>query len=253
MTMKEYAAFFITALFVTSCNSERTIDSDLAASNLKGKIIKIEKIVYKSEETPKCPCGGVIDNRQTRFNYNEKGNLTESSVIDEDGNVVTVSKYIYDRHDVCSGVKRFSGEKLTESEINIINKKRVTRTRVLDEMGKVESIIKYEYSGNQITGGQTLSSDDVVVSSFKNEYENGQVALRTDMDNLRKLSTETRYERNSGNDITWYTVTNKTDNNEYRIAFEYEYDDHGNWTKQTQRYNGAILGIIIRNITYSNL
>ena len=150
-------------------------------------------------------------------------------------------------------MKRFSGEKLTESEINIINKKRVTGTRVLDEMGKVESIIKYEYSGNQITGGQTLSSDDVVVSSFKNEYENGQVALRTDMDNLRKLSTETRYERNSGNDITWYTVTNKTDNNEYRIAFEYEYDDHGNWTKQTQRYNGAILGIIIRNITYSNL
>ena len=43
MTMKKYAAFFITALFVTSCNSERTIDSDLAASNLKGKIIKIEK------------------------------------------------------------------------------------------------------------------------------------------------------------------------------------------------------------------
>jgi len=39
-------------------------------------------------------------------------------------------------------------------------------------------------------------------------------------------------------------------NSEYKLTFDYEYDKEGNWIKKTQFYNGEIVVIIMRNITY---
>ncbi len=227
--------------------------SDLEASNLKGRIQKIERTVHKAGDKSKCPCNGLDENKQIFYTYNDKGNLTESAKLDEDGNVVLVSKYLYNRQDVCTEIDNYlQGDKPAGQEINTLRGKKVTEVSVLDEEGNTENVYKYGYSGSDLTEGKTLNKSGDLLSSFQNAYVNGQLETRTEKNILLNITTVTQYKRNEANDISEYTVTNSNENTGYVFKLEYEYDDKGNWTKQTQYYNGEIAGIVLRNITYYN-
>jgi hypothetical protein len=252
--MKQTAFILFIAVFALSCNSERYMPkSDLEASNLKGRIQKIERTVHKAGDKSKCPCNGLDENKQIFYTYNDKGNLTESAKLDEDGNVVLVSKYLYNRQDVCTEIDNYlQGDKPAGQEINTLRGKKVTEVSVLDEEGNTENVYKYGYSGSDLTEGKTLNKSGDLLSSFQNAYVNGQLETRTEKNILLNITTVTQYKRNEANDISEYTVTNSNENTGYVFKLEYEYDDKGNWTKQTQYYNGEIAGIVLRNITYYN-
>jgi hypothetical protein len=235
-----------------SCKSERYIPkTDLEASNLKGSVWKIEKTIFKAGEKSKCPCSGLNEDKQTFFTYDDKGNLTESTKVDEDGNIVLISRYLYSRQGVCKEkADYFPGDKPAGKEVNIVSRKKITEVRVFDEAGNIENISKYDYSGGELSEGKTFNKAGDLVSSVQYTYLNGELDTRTDKNILLNASTITRYKRNASNDISEYTVTNSVDNTEYKITMDYEYDNKGNWIKQTQLYNGEIGGIILRKITY---
>jgi hypothetical protein len=250
--MKNFAFSLLVLIFAIACKSERyNPKSDLEASNLKGKVRKIEKTIFKASDKAKCPCSGLNEDKQTFFTYNDKGNMIESSKVDEDGNIVLISRYLYNRQGVCNEIADYlPGEKPAGKEVNIISGKKVTEVKVYDEGGNIENICKYVYSGNELSEGNTFNKAGDPVSTFQNVYLDGQVNTRIDKNILLNISTVTKYKRNACNDISEYTVTNSSDSTDYKITMEYEYDNQGNWIKQTQVYNGEIQGIILRNITY---
>lgn len=250
--MKHIALFSLAALLIIGCKPDSYVPkSDLEVSNLKGRVQKIEKTVHKAGEKSKCPCNGLDENKQTFFTYNESGNLTESTKLDEDGNIVLISKYIYDRDGVCSEIDNYlPGDIPGGKEIYSIHGKKVTEVRVLDEEGNVENIHSYEYSGSDLTEGKTLNKDGDLLTTFLNVYRNGQLETHSEKNILQNITTTTSYKRNAADDISEYTVNLSTEATEYAFKLEYEYDPMGNWIKQTQFYNGEIAGIILRNITY---
>jgi len=252
--MKQIAFISLMVVIAVSCKSERYVPkSDLEDSNLKGRVQKIERTVHKAGDKSKCPCNGLDENKQIFYTYNDKGNLTESAKLDEDGNVVLVSKYLYNRQDVCTEIDNYlPGDKPSGKQKNTLSGKKIIEVRVLDEDGNVENVFKYGYSGSDLTEGKTLNKSGDLLSSFQNVYQTGQLETRTEKNILLDITAVTRYKRNEANDISEYTVTNSNENTGYVFKLEYEYDDKGNWTKQTQYYNGEISGIILRNITYYN-
>jgi hypothetical protein len=250
--MKKIALILLVIVFVISCKSERyTPITDLEASNLKGNVWKIEKTIFKAGDKSKCPCSGLNEDKQTFYTFDNKGNLTESSKVDEDGNIVLISRYLYNRRGVCREIADFlPGGKPAGKEVNIVSGEKVTEIKVYDEEGNIEKTCKYNYSGSELLEAKIFNKEGDLVSSFQNQYLNGQIETRTDRNILLNTSVITRYKRNASNDVSEYTVTNMPDNTAFKITMEYEYDDQGNWIKQTQVYNGEIEGIILRNITY---
>jgi hypothetical protein len=251
--MKQSAGLLLIAVFAFSCKSEKSnLQSDLEASNLKGKVWKIEKTIHSADAKSCCPAAQKDECKQALYVYNEKGFLVENSTIDDNGKILITTNYIYNRHDVCSEISKYSGDKLVEKEVNTLQGDKLTEVKVFNEDGTNENIIKYEYSDNEITDGTTLNSAGEVISSFHNEYINGQLNSQTQKDHNGDITTITRYKRNSHNDVIETIFINPKINTEYKITFDYEYDNEGNWTKQIQLYNGEIAGIIMRNITYYN-
>jgi hypothetical protein len=252
--MKKIVFIFVVIIFVISCKSEiYSPKTDLEASNLKGRVWKIEKTIFKAGDKAKCPCSGLNEDKQTFYTFDDKGNLTESSKVDEDGNIVLISRYLYNRNGVCCEIADFlPGGTPAGKEVNIVSRKKVTEVRAYDEAGDIKNISKYVYSGSEISQGKTFNKAGDLVSSFQNIYKAGQLDSRSDRNILLSTSVVTRYKRNTSNDISEYTVTNSSDSIDYKITMEYEYDNQGNWVKQTQVYNGEIQGIILRNITYYN-
>jgi hypothetical protein len=252
--MKQVVSISFIALLVFSCNTERYIPkTDLEASNLKGRVQKIEKTIHKVNDKSKCPCNGLDENKQTFYDYDDKGNLIATTKLDEDGNIVLVSKYVYNRNGICTETDKYlPGDKPAGKEINTLRGKKVTEVKVLDEDENVENIYRYGYSGSELTEGKTLNKTGDLLVSFRNIYRNGLLESRDEKNILQNLTTLTKYNYNSANDISEYTITRSNENTEYKFTLEYEYDNQGNWVKQTQYYDGEIAGIVLRNIMYYN-
>lgn len=251
--MKQLTSLLLIAIIAFSCKSEKTdLKSDLELANLKGKVWKIERNIHNANAGSACPAAEKVMCNQSIFVYNERGNLIESSDIDDRGNIALNCKYVYDRHDVCNEIQKYTGEKLVGKEVNILIENKLTEIKSFNEYGVNDKIYKYEYSGGLLAEEKTLNSSGEVESSVHNEYINGQLELQTKKDANGDTTSVVKYKRNAQNDIIEYTITVPKGNMEYRFTFEYEYDDEGNWTKQTQFYNGGIETITLRNITYFN-
>jgi antitoxin component YwqK of YwqJK toxin-antitoxin module len=126
----------------------------------------------------------------------------------------------------------------------------VVETRITDDEGKTKTIYRNEYLGEVQLVGQVLDNSGKVVSTFQNEYSNGLLSVQTEKDENGNVRTISKYSRNESNDITEYFVSNPALSSEYKFIINYEYDRNGNWIKQTQFYDGKIIAIITRNITY---
>jgi hypothetical protein len=250
--MKQLAGLLTIAVIAFSFNSQTSnLKSDLEVSNVKGNVWKIQKTVHKVEGAV-CPGAEKSDCNKALYVYNKKGNLIESSEVDENGKIVLISKYVYSGDDVCSEINKYSGNKLIEKQVNILQGGKVTETKVFNEDGTIENIYKYEYSGNELLSGTTLNQAGEVVSSFQNEFLNGQLCSQTERNDIGDISSVTKYKRNTYNDVIESKRSYPKDTSEYKPTFVYEYDNQGNWIQQTQLYNGEIAAIIVRNITYYN-
>lgn len=249
--MKQFAGLVMVICLLLSCSSEKVnVKSDLEASNLKGKIWKIQRTIYKVGDKVKCPACQRDNDKNSFYVYDDEGKLIKCSEMDENGDTVLVYRYIYNHRGVCSEVDKYSGGKIKGKLVNLLQDGRVTEVKEYNEEGNVENIYKYKYEENEISSGKVLKTSGEIVSSFNYEYLNGQICSQIEKNGTGDLWTITKYKRNSNNDIIETTKSYPKDANEYKPTFEYEYDNQGNWVKQTQFYEGQIAGIVVRNITY---
>jgi hypothetical protein len=248
--MKRLASLLIIAFFTFSCNSEKSNQkSDLDASNLKGKVWKIQRTVHKVGNVV-CPAAERDNCNQIISIYNKKGNLTESSEVNDNGQVVNISKCIYNGHDECPEISKYSGDKFTGKQLNIFRSGKIIESKVFNKDGEIENIHKYEYSGDELSSGTTLNKAGEVVSSFQNKFFKGQLESQIEKNSTGEISSVTKYKRNIYNDVTESARTFLRDSTEFKPTFDYKYDNQGNWIQQTQLYKGEIAAIIVRNITY---
>jgi hypothetical protein len=247
--MKKHVVIIVIAVIAFSCKSEQShLKSDLMLANIKGNVWKIDRTVHDTEN--KCACSIKTECNESKYVYDSKGNLVESYTIDENGTINDSLKYDYNRRGICTEITRFTGRKLLGREIPVLEGGRVTGVKTLDENGKIESILKYTYSGNEISEERTFNGNGEIVSVVQKEFLNGQVVSQTEKDSSSNVISVSRFKRNAGNDVVECLFQVTKDNQEYKFTYEYEYDNAGNWIKQTKLYNGQIVNIVIRNIEY---
>jgi hypothetical protein len=247
--MKKSVSLLLIAFVAFSCKSEQYhLKSDLETANLMGKVWKIDRTIHNTKY--KCACSMKTECNQSKYVYDEKGNLIKSFTIDENGSVNDSSKYVYNRHGLCSEITKFTGNKLSGKEVPILKGERVTGVKIYDENGRIESTLNYVYSGDEISEEKTLNGNGDVVSSIQKEFLNGQLVSQTEKDNIGNVISISKFKRNDSNDIIECLFTVTKDNKEYKITYEYEYDNAGNWIKQTKFYDSQIVNIVVRNIEY---
>lgn len=252
--MKKLTGILIISIIAFSCKSEQNrVKSDLELANLKSNVWKIDKTLHDANGGCVCPAATKTECNQSKYIYNKNGNIIESNTIDEDGNVSVNSKYVYNKRGMCTEIDKYSGEKLVGKEVPVILDGKLVGYKMYNEKGDIETTCEYIYSGEEISVEKTLNNNGEVISQTLNEYQNGQLLLQTEKDGKGDIKTKTRFIRNSSNDIIEYYTTVSNENNEFKIKFEYEYDNAGNWTKRTQYYNGQIATIVLRNIEYFNV
>ena len=222
--------------------------SDLAASNLKGPVWKIDKTIHGTGNS--CGCVLKTDCNQSKYVYNEKGNLVAWYTIDEYGITNDSTFYNYDKRGVCSDIIMLTGKKPIGNQIPVLRDGRITGYKIYNENGKLETTLSYVYSGDDITDEKTLNEKGDVIGSIQKEIINGQLVAQTEKDNNGSVISTSRYKRNANNDITECLTFIAKDNKEFKLTYEFEYDGAGNWIKQTQFYDGAIINISLRNIEY---
>jgi hypothetical protein len=223
--------------------------SDLALTNLKGSVWKIDKTIHKTGNS--CGCVLKTDCNQSKYVYNEKGNLLTWYTIDEFGLINDSTNYNYNKRGVCTEITIFSGKKPVGKKTPVLQGEKITGYKMYDENGMIVSTLNYVYSGDEITEEKTLDDKGAVISTLQKEILNGQLVAQTEKDDNGNVISTSKYKRNASNDISECITIIAKDNKEFKLTYEYEYDGAGNWIKQTQSYDGAIISITLRNIEYS--
>jgi hypothetical protein len=247
--MKNPVALLMIIFTLYSCKSEQVqLISDLKQANIKGKVRKIDRTIHDTEN--KCACAIKKECNESKYVYDLKGNLLESYTIDEDGAINDSSVYTYNRRGICTEIKKFSARKLTGKDVPVTEGGKISEVRTYDENGKIQSTLKYKYSGNEISEEITYNNLGEIVSVVQKEYSDGQVVAETEKDSSSNVISVSSFRRNSSNDVLECLVKVTKDNQEYKFTYEYDYDNSGNWIKQTKFYDGKILNIVLRNIEY---
>jgi hypothetical protein len=247
--MKKLSILSIIVFIVFSCNSEQSqMKSDLALTNLKGSVWKIDKTIHETGHT--CGCVLKTDCNQSKYVYNEKGNLVAWYTIDEYGLINDSTNYNYNKHGVCSEIAMFSKEKPVGKQIPVLQGEKIAGYKRYNENGVLETTLSYVYSGDEITEEKTLNEKGEVLSSIQKEILNGQLVSQTEKDNNGNVIRTSKFKRNANNDISECLTVIAKDNKEFKLTYEFEYDGAGNWIKQTQFYDEAIINISLRNIEY---
>jgi hypothetical protein len=144
----------------------------------------------------------------------------------------------------------FSMSKPVGKQIPVLQGGRITGYKIYNKNGKLETTLSYIYSGEDITDETTLNEKGEVIGSNQKEILNGQLVAQTEKDNNGNVIRTSKFKRNAYNDISECLTVIAKDNKEFKLTYEFEYDGAGNWIKQTQFYDGAIINISLRNIEY---
>lgn len=236
------------AIIVFSCNSQSPQKSDLASANLKGKVWKISRTTNETGES--CGCVIKTDCNQSESVYNEKGNLTVYYTVDENKVTNDSSVYLYNSRGICKEIAKYSLRKPAGKEVPLVKGGKINGYKIFNEKGLPEANVNYVLTGDEITEENTFDSNGKALSKVLKEFSNGQLVTVTEKDGDGNVKSISRYKRNPSNDVVECLTTIIKDNKEFKLTYEYEYDNAGNWVKQTQFYDGAIINIIIRNIEY---
>jgi hypothetical protein len=249
--MKKIIIFLGVVILAYSCNTEQlNQQSDLASANLKGKVKKISRTAHETGES--CGCVLKTDCSQSEYVYNEQGNLVAFYTIDENHVTNDSSFYKYSSRGTCSGIEKFRFNKSTGREVPVIKGGKITGYKSYNAEGELESTTSYTYNGNDLTEEKTVDKNGNLLILIQKVYVNGQLVSQTELDGTGKEKSISKYKRNSSNDVEECITLITKDNKEFRLTYEFEYDSTGNWTKQTQYYDGGIINIILRNIEYFN-
>jgi hypothetical protein len=247
--MKNRILYILILTIFASCNSKR---NDLNELNLKGDIWKIQETSYEGEEKfGEYVVGDKNYWGHSYYEYNRAGNKTESIRLDDDGEIISVSKYSYDKDDNCITIETFEDDELTQKQINTIDKNKITEVKVFDEHGELSSVYRYTYSGRDISGGSILDKSGEIVNTFINELNKGLIELQIVKDSIGEIIRLSTFNRNKEGDVIVGLTKYPKDTSEFNYSSSYDYDEKRNWIKQYLfDEDGKIEDIIVRNIVY---
>jgi hypothetical protein len=156
-------------LQIKSCFLEPN-KSDLELANLKGRVSRVRSTVFqvKNSVCPPANCG--VSCKQTITSYNEKGKIMGTCCINDDGDTVMISKYVYDRRQRCKEIDKYSKNELAGREVN----GQVDSLQELDINGKVATITRHFRNENQdviLSSVNYPERDEEVKFSFQYEYD----------------------------------------------------------------------------------
>jgi hypothetical protein len=249
--MKKIFFLCFIAILAVSCTTQNTQSkNDLASANLKGKVKNITKTIHNNEGSICCPFADIMECKQTAMTFDEKGNVIESNLFDGNGDVTMISKYCYNQSGQCREVDKFLGNTEAGKEIYVFAGNKVSKVKVFDENGKKQAIYKNKYNGDDLVETITLNANGEVLGSVTYEFSKGRMISETKKDGKGNIEAVRRFKRNENNDVIEADITLPVSNKEYKLVYEYEYDEAGNWIQQTQLLDGRISRVTVRNISY---
>lgn len=271
------------ALVLSGCGSksDRAYDYEYYGLNTPVKSVKVT--TYDAESK----FGDVVKGDLAReghyvAKFNDVGNLTSVASYDDDGELRGMDKYKYNGHDMLVEMSSYDDEgELNYQFVYEYDGERVATMTQANYWNDTEDVTRYDHTwdGEQlvavdVVAGGTLVSrtkfsqndesgskwvtydgDGNEVSRGSEKLNDGRIVKRTEGDhsievrwNDKKLPTYLKNAYLHHNAlISWYYG-----DKEYSYYIEYEYDDSGNWVKQTI-FEGEIrrpVSISERVITY---
>lgn len=218
-----------------------------------------EGLVWKqvskfNEKGEKIEMGGFIGNeyhKATTYSYDDRGNKIEIDQFDENGGLKSKVTVAYDENNNRIALKDFNGNGQLKNKIlftydaddRLVKQETYGRDGVL---GFVE-VFKYNDKGlktekeKKNARGVVLQKKTITYNAHKQKME---ISLFNGKD---RLVGQRNFEYNENNLLIKEV---KKTGDDYRTETQYQYDEQGNWVKQTHLENGKTMLVIKRSIRY---
>lgn len=252
MKLKISVVFVILAYTLSSCNSKQ---NSLDENNVKGNVSKIYQNTFTSvEKFGKWEIGEKKYYGNYSMTFNE-GYITEYIDYNQRNEIRERQVYSYDDHKVLLEVSSYDDGGKIKSKIKYLqdDERRISKIENYDSEGKIDYSYELEYAGgDKPTGGRYINTKGKIISSWKNEWDGNLLSLQLSYDSLNKLTSKTYYERNEKDDVVIQKMTTPNDSITSIYKFEYEYDNKGNWVKQTYYDDKSVASFVTRKIIYAD-
>ena len=226
--------------------------NDVAIDGLHGKVKNVVKITYEARTDFQGVTseGDLLERLETA--YNSKGWRKTMTYVTPEADVIFRSRF---KHD---GFGLTTLEQIVDNNENIIGRtyysydaqNTLKETWVEDSERQIESrtLLRYDAQGRLLQ----RSLNDAAGNSYKREvfsYEGNNVSKKVVFDRNGKKMQEWRYEYDENNEPVSQTLYDyseaykgkenpsyfdEAEPEMYITIFQYEYDDHGNWTRRTE-------------------
>ena len=226
--------------------------NDVAIDGLHGKVKNVVKITYEARTDFQGVTseGDLLERLETA--YNIKGWRKTMTYVTPEANVIFRSRF---KHD---GFGLTTLEQIVDNNENIIGRtyysydaqNTLKETWVEDAERQIESRTLLRYDGQGRLTQRTLN--DAAGNIFKREvfsYSGNNVSKKVVFDRNGKKMQEWRYEYDENNEPVSQTLYDYSEADKYTpekglnaspepdmyiTIFNYEYDEHGNWTRRTE-------------------
>lgn len=231
----------IATIFVASSTllqAQKTA-SDVTLDGMRGKVKNVTKITYEARTDFQGVTseGDLLERLETA--YNSKGWRKTMTYVTPEADVIFRSRF---KHD---GFGLVTVEQIVDNNENIIGRTYYSydAQNVLKEMWvedadrQIESrtLVRFDPQGRLVQ----RSLNDADGNIYKREvftYIGNNVDKKVVFDRNGKKMQEWRYEYDENNEPVSQTLYDysEAETEMYITIFQYEYDDHGNWTRRTE-------------------
>ena len=251
MKIKSLILAFIFAGLASLTIAQRPAN-DVVIDGLHGKVSHVVKITYEARTDFEGVTseGDLLERLET--SYNSKGWRKTMTYVTPESDVIFRSRF---KHD---GFGLTTLEQIVDNNENIIGRTYYSydaqnilkETWVEDAERQIESRTQLRYDAQGRLTQRTLN--DAAGNIYKREvftYEGNNVSKKVVFDRSGKKMQEWRYEYDENNEPVSQTLYDYSEADKYTpekglnaspepemyiTIFQYEYDDHGNWTRRTE-------------------
>ena len=267
---------FILLLAASACTHAPKSDTDLYLLNLHGRVRSVDQNTYYADPDSDTPVKGepVQGQIDARFNqtFNAQGYTTQKQAMMADGQIMTRSVTEFDSNELPEKEYVYNGDdQLIHTTLYIYDEEnRLVTREVYDEDNVLKEVFRMSYNDKgylvkivkELTNGLVVSITDIKNNKLGYPLQektvspagNGMSQVRFQREENGKLLFMTTYS-GGGQEIMRITYNG----NGYRqicqtegreIAYDYQYDKEGNWTKKVIYEDGKPAYIVERSYQY---
>ena len=238
MKIRTFLAFSLFVMMAATLSAQQTA-SDAKLDGYNGNVKKVTRYTYevRTDFTGSTSQGDLLEHLETA--YNSKGWRKTMTYVTPEADVIFRSRF---KHD---GFGLTTVEQIVDNNENVIGRTYYSydahnvlkETWVEDADRQIESRTQYRFDAQ----GHLMqrSINDANGNIFKREvytYSGNNVEKKVVFDRSGKKMQEWRYEYDENNQPVSQTLYDysEAEPEMYITIFQYEYDDHGNWTRRTE-------------------